>query len=192
MLLQSSHGTAGKHPSNSKMMQKIRQKYQLPSIATYVRNWVLDYEIFIQDKRINNTRITHEIFHIPEWELGSAGLMQIELLPELQPNGDYENVITAIDLFSRRALVYAVSNPSAVNTAKVIIDIMTRHTYIPTLNLTYERSVFFSQFLHEVAEILSKFLKHAATKNAQTIRVLERTHVTIKTTLKKASGEYRK
>ena len=42
MLLQSLHGTAGKHPSVSNMMQEIRQKYCLPSIATYVRNWVRD------------------------------------------------------------------------------------------------------------------------------------------------------
>ena len=40
VLLQSLHGTAGKHPGISKMMQEIRQKYYFPSIATYVRNWV--------------------------------------------------------------------------------------------------------------------------------------------------------
>ena len=54
-LLQSLHGTIGKHPGFSKMMQEIRQKYYFPSIATYVRNWVRDCEICIQDKRINNT-----------------------------------------------------------------------------------------------------------------------------------------
>ena len=52
VLLQSLHGTAGKHPGNSKMMQKICQKYYFPSIETYVRNWVRDCEICIQDKRI--------------------------------------------------------------------------------------------------------------------------------------------
>ena len=66
VLLQSLHGTAGKHPGISKMMQEIRQKYYFPSIATYVRNWVHDCEICIQDKRIKNTRITPELIHIPE------------------------------------------------------------------------------------------------------------------------------
>ena len=60
VLLQSLHGTAGKHPGISKTMQEIRQKYYFPSIATYFRNWVRDCEICIQDKRINNTRITPE------------------------------------------------------------------------------------------------------------------------------------
>ena len=66
VLLQSLHGTASKHPGISKMMQEIRQKYYFPSIATYVRNWVRDCEICIQDKRINNTRITPDLIHIPE------------------------------------------------------------------------------------------------------------------------------
>ena len=192
VLLQSLHGTAGKLSGISKRMQEIRQKYYFPSIAPYVRNWVRDCEICIHDKRINNTRITPELFHIPEWDLGPEDLMQIDLLPELPPSGGYENIITAIDVFSRYAFAYPVSNPTAVNTAKVIIDIMTRHAYLPTLNITDKGSVFVSQVIHEVAEILGINLKHATTKHAQTIGVLERAHATIKTSLKMASGEYRK
>ena len=192
VLLQSLHGTAGKHPGIAKMMQEIRQKYYFPSIATYVRNWVRDCEICIQDKRINHTRITPELIHIPEWDLGPEDLMQIDLLPELPPSGGYEKIITAIDVFSRYAFAYPVSNPTAVNTAKVIIDIMTRHAYLPTLIITDKGSVFVSQVIYEVAEILGINLKHATTKHAQTIGVLERAHATIKTSLKMASGEYRK
>ena len=118
--------------------------------------------------------------------------MQIDLLPELPPSGGYENIITAIDVFSRYAFAYPVSNPTAVNTAKVIIDIMARHAYLPTLIITDKGSVFVSQVIHEVAEIMGINLKHATTKHAQTIGVLERAHATIKTSLKMASGEYRK
>ena len=115
--------------------------------------------------------------------------MQIDLLPELTPNGGYENIITAIDVFSRYAFAYPVSNPTA---AKVIRDIMTRHAYLPTLNITDKGSVFVSQVIHEVAEILGINSKHATTKHAQTTGVLERAHATIKASLKMASGEYRK
>ena len=65
VLLQSLHGTAGKHLGISKMMQEIRQKFYFSSIATYVRNWVRDCEICIQDKRINNTRSSPELFPYP-------------------------------------------------------------------------------------------------------------------------------
>ena len=148
VLLQSLHGTASKHPGISKMMQEIRQKYYFPSIATYVRNWVGDCEICIQDKRINNTRITPELIHIPEWDLGPEDLMQIDFLPELLPSGVYENIITAIDVFSRYAFAYPVFNPTAVNTAKVIIDIITRHAYLPTLIITDKISVLSSPKLY--------------------------------------------
>ena len=102
------------------------------------------------------------------------------------------NIITAIDVFPRYAFAYPVSNPTALNTAKVILDIMTRHAYLPTLFITDRGSVFVSQVIHEVAEIQSINSKHATTKHAQTIGVLERSHATIKTSLKMASGEYRK
>ena len=118
--------------------------------------------------------------------------MQIDLKPELPPKGGYENIITAIDVFSRYAFAYPVSNTTEVNTAKVIIDIITRHACLPTLIITDKGSVFVSQVIHEVAEILGINLKHATTKHAQTIGVLERAHATIKTSLKMASGEYRK
>ena len=173
-------------------MQEIRQKYYFPSIATYVRNCVRDCEICIQDKRINNTRITPELIHVPERDIGPEDLMQIDLLPELPSSGGYENIITAIDIFSRYAFAYPVSNRTAVNTAKVILDIRTRHAYLPTLIITDKRSVLVSQVIHEVAEILGINLKHATTKHAQTIGVLERADATIKSSLKMASVEYRK
>ena len=69
---------------------------------------------------------------------------------------------------------------------------MTRHAYLPTLIITDKGSVFVSQVIHEVAEILGINLKQATTKHAQTIGVLERAHATNKTSLKMASGEYRK
>ena len=75
--------------------------------------------------------------------------MQSDLLPELPPNRGYENIVTAIDVFSRYAFAYPVSNPTTVNNAKVIVDIMTRHAYVPTLIITDRGSVFVSQVIHE-------------------------------------------
>ena len=118
--------------------------------------------------------------------------MQIDLLPELLPSGDYENIITAIDVFLRYAFAYPVSNPTAVNTAKVKIDNMTIHAYLPTLIITDKGSVSVSQVLHEVAETLGIILKQAAPKQAEIIVVLEGARATIKTSLKMASGKNRK
>ena len=173
------------------MMQENRQKFYFPSIGTYVGNCVRDCKICIEDKRINNTRITPELIHIPESDLGPEDLMQTDLLPELPPKGGYESIITANDVFSRYAFAYRVSNTTAVNTVKVITD-MTRHAYLSTPIITDKESVFVSQVIHEVAEKLGINLKHATTKLERTIGVLKQAHATIKTFLKMASGEYRK
>ena len=157
-----------------------------------MRNWARGCEICLQDRRINNTGVTPELIRIAEWYIGPKDHMQIDLLPELPPSGGYENIITAIDVFLSNAFAYPVSNPTAVNTAKVIIYNVTRYAYLPTLIITGKESVFVPQVIHEVAEILCLNLKHATTKHAQTIGVLERAHATIKTSLKMASGEYRK
>ena len=69
---------------------------------------------------------------------------------------------------------------------------MTRHAYLPTLIITDKGSVFVSQVIHEVAEIMVLNLKHDTTKHEQTIGVLDRAHATIKTSFKMASGEYKK
>ena len=124
------------------MIQELRQKYYFPSIATYVRNWVRDCQICIQDKRMNNTRSTQTLIQIPEWDLGPENPMQIDLLPEIPPSGGYENIIRALDVISRYAIAYPASNPTAVDTAKVIIGKLKRHAYLPTLFLTDKGSVF--------------------------------------------------
>ena len=104
----------------------------------------------------------------------------------------YENIITLIDVFSRYAFANPVSNPTAVKTAKVIIDIMTRHNHLSTLIITDKGSVFVSQVVQEVTEIMGIYLRHVTTKHTQTIGVLEGAHATNKTSSKMASGEYRK
>ena len=115
--------------------------------------------------------------------------MQVDLLPELLPSGGYENFITAIDVFSRYAFAYPVSNPTAVNTAKVTIDIMTRHAYLNIIIKTDRGSVLVCHVIHEVSEILAANFENTTKKHAQGIKVKERAHATITTSLKMASGD---
>ena len=58
--------------------------------------------------------------------------MQINLLPELPPSGGYENIVTARDVFSRYLFPYPTSNQDAKTIAEVLINIMTKHVYLPT------------------------------------------------------------
>ena len=118
--------------------------------------------------------------------------MQIDLLPNLPPSGGYENVLTAIDVFSRYLFAYPHTDASAINVAKVLIDIMTKHSYLPTTLITDKGTAFTSTIIAEITQILGITLKCATTMHPQTIGKLERTHVSLKTILKIACGEYRR
>ena len=191
-LLESLHGKANNYPGISKMPIEIRQKYYYPGIAKIVKKWVQGCETCIKDERIPKTSITPELLKLSDWDLGPEDAMQIDLLPNLPPSGGYENIITAMDVFSRYLFAYPVTDASATNTAKVIIDIMTKHTYLPTTLITDKATAFTSKLVAEIAQILGIQTKCATTKHPQTIGKLERTHASLKTNLKMASGDYRR
>ena len=117
--------------------------------------------------------------------------MQIDLVPGLPPSVGYENIVTAIDVFSRYLFAYPTSNQEAKAVAKVIINIMTKHAYLPTILISGRGTAFTSHVIKEVAGVLGTTLKHATTKHAQTIGLLERSHASIKQTLKIKTGERR-
>ena len=174
------------------MLHEIRQKYYYPGVAKIVQKWVQVCEICIKDKRISNASKTPELLILPEWDLGPKDALQIDLLPNLPPSGGYENIITALDVFFRYLFAYPVTDASAISTAKILIDIMTRHTYLSTTLITDKGTAFTSRVVEEVAKILGITLKSATTKHPQTIGILERTHASFKGNLKMASGEYRR
>ena len=69
---------------------------------------------------------------------------------------------------------------------------MTKHSYLPTTLITDKGSAFTSTIIAEITQILGITLKCATTRHPQTIGKLERTHASLKTNLKMASGEYRR
>ena len=69
---------------------------------------------------------------------------------------------------------------------------MTKHAYLPTLLISDKGSVFTSQLIDEVTQILGITLRIATTKHPQTIGKLERSHATLKENLKMSSGQYRR
>ena len=117
--------------------------------------------------------------------------MQIDLVPELPPSGGYETLLTAMDVFSRYLFAYSTSSQDAKTIAKVLINIMTKQAYLPTTLISDKGTAFTSQVFKEVTGVLGITLKHATTKHAQTIGLLERSHASIKQALKIETGERR-
>ena len=70
-------------------------------------------------------------------------------------------------------------------------NVMTRHCYLPTVILTDKGSQFRSEVVNQISQTLELRISHASTKHDQTIGILERTHASLKTSLKKLTGERR-
>ena len=73
----------------------------------------------------------------------------------------------------------------------MIINITNKHAYLPTTLISDKATAFTSHVIKEVAGVLGITLKHATTKHAQTIGLLERSHASIKQSLKIETGDCR-
>ena len=96
-----------------------------------------------------------------------------------------------MDVFSCYFFTYNVVKTDAPTVARVFIDIMTRHAYLPTTVITDKGTQFMSEVMADATRTLGIQLKHATTKHAQTIGILERCHASLKESLKISTGERR-
>ena len=190
-VLRNLHGEFGRHPGISKTIIAYGEKYYFPKMARLISGWVISCEQCIRESRIDCS-LTRPLLQNPNEHITALeDAMQIDLVPELPPSGGYENLVTAMDVFSRYLFAYPTSNQDAKTIAKVLINIMTKHAYLPTTLISDKGTAFMSHVIKEVAGVLGITLKHANTKHAQTIGLLERSHTSIKQALKIETGERR-
>ena len=190
-VLRNLHGEFGQLPGITKTIIAYREKYYYQNMAQLVREWVLSCEQCLRKSRIN-PRLTRPPVQNPnQYITAPEDDIQIDLVPGLPPSGGYENIVTDIDVFSRFLFTYPTSNQDAKTVAEVIINIITKHAYLPTILISDKGTAFTSIVFKEVAGVLGIALKHATTKHAQTIGLLERSHASIKQTLKIETGERR-
>ena len=190
-VLRSLHGEFGKHPGISKTIIAYGEENYLPKMAQLIREEFMSCEQCIRESRIDHS-ITHTPLQNPNEHITAPeDAMQNDLVPELPLSGGYENIVTAMDVFIRYLFAYPTSNQDAKTIAKVLINIMTRYAYLPTTPTSEKGTAFITHVIKEVAIVLGISLKHATTKHAQTIALLEQSHASTKQTLKIETGERR-
>ena len=160
-------------------------------MAQLIREWVLSCEQCLRESGINPQLTRPPLQNPNEYITAPEDAMQVDLVPGLPPSGSYENIVTAIDVFSRYLFAYPTSHQDAKTVTKVIISIMTKHAYLPITLISDKGTAFTSIVIKEVVSVLGITLKHANTKHAQTIGLLERSHTSIKQALKIETGERR-
>ena len=94
-----------------------------------------------------------QLFNCPEWDLGQEDVLQMGILPNRPPSGGFDNIIT-IDFFSRYLFAYPTTRITAPTVARVIMDILCKHTYLPTTIITDMGTQVNSQNTREVAAAL--------------------------------------
>ena len=160
-------------------------------MAQLIRDWVMSCEQCIRESRIHRNLTRPPLLNPNEHITAPEDAIQIDLVPELPPSGGYENIVTAMDVFCRYLFAYPTANQDAKTIGKVLINIMTKHAYLPTTLISDKGTAFISHVIKEVAGVLGITLKHATTKHAQTIGLLERSHASIKQAVKIETGERR-
>ena len=131
-VLRNLHGEFGKNPGITKTIIAYRGEYHYPNMAQLIREWVLSCEECLRESRINPRLTRPPLQNGNEYITAPEDAMQIDFVPGLSPSGGYENIVKAIDLFSRYSFAYPTSNQDAKTVAKVIINIMTKQAYLPT------------------------------------------------------------
>ena len=172
-VLRSLHGEFGNHPGIYETIIDYRENFYFPKMAQLIREWVMSCKQCIRETCIDRCLTRPPLQNPNEHITAPENAIQIDLVPELPPSGDYENIVTAMDVFSRCLFAYPTSNQDAKTSAKVLIVIMTKHAYLPTTLISYKVTALMSQVIKEVAGVLGITLKLATKKHAQTIGLLE-------------------
>ena len=94
-------------------------------------------------------------------------------------------------MFRRYSIAYPTSIQGATPVTRVIINIMTKHVYLPTTIIPDKKSVFVTQMIKEVSEVLGRTLQHTTTKHGQTIDLFQRKHGSLKKALETETSERR-
>ena len=168
-VLRSLHGEFGKLLGITKTIIAYRQRYYYPRMAQLIREWVMSCEKCIRELKINPQLTRPPLQNRNEHINAPKDAMQIDLVLGLPPSGGYENIVTAMGVFSRYLFAYPTSNQDATTIAKVITNIMMQHAYLPTKLISDKGKALTSHVNKEVAGVLGITLKHATTKHDQTI-----------------------
>ena len=183
------HRKKTKHPGITKMIQECTTKYYYPGLAQKIKARVTSCPDSIANKRIDTRQIRNKMISNTEFTIGPKDCVEIDILPNLPSSNGYNHINNMTVVFSRYVFAYPTHDMAARTVARRNIDVMTRHCFLPTVLPIDKRSRFRSQVVNQIAQTLNIRISHASTKHAHTIGILEKTHPTLKNSLKISTGE---
>ena len=115
--------------------------------------------------------------------------MMVDLLGPFPHSGQYTQVLTAMDVFSRYLFTAPLIRVDADTVARALLHILTTHSYIPSKIISDKGTVFVSQTFKDRLTELKIKIEHATVKHPQTIGALERCHSSLKRFLHSQTGK---
>ena len=112
-VLRSLQGEFGNHPGINKTIIAYRQKYYYPKMAKLIRQRVISCEQCIKESRIDDKLTRPSLQNPSDYIKASKDAIQIDLFPALPPSCGYENILAAMDVFSRCLNAYPTSSQDA-------------------------------------------------------------------------------
>ena len=84
------------NPAIARTLMAYRQRYYNPYIAQLIKQWVMLCEQCIRESRIDNRLALPPLQYPIEHIIVPEVPFQIDLVPELLPSNDYQNIVTIV------------------------------------------------------------------------------------------------
>ena len=162
--IESHHGTNDKHPGITKVIQQCREKYYYSGLAARIAKHINQCKKCMQTKRTDNRLLTPPRIDTSKLALGPEDALQMDIVPFDEPSNGFTAIVTAMDIFSRYLFTYCVTKIDAKTIARVLVDHMTRHAYLPTTIITDKGTQFMSEVVADRTRVRGIQLRHATNK----------------------------
>ena len=149
-----------------------------------MQRFVNNCQTCIKSKPVKSDTITPPLEPIYDLCNGPEDILEIDLVGELPRSNGYSHILTACDYFSRYLFAIPIRRPDTKSVVDALIDIFSKHAYVPQHIITDKGSAFTSQVIEELMSQAGIQVSHATIKHAQTIGMIERSHQKLKQILK--------
>ena len=172
------------HPGASKMLSELRKRYYVPNLTEKVQEFVNNCQECNKTKPAKPNTLIPPLEPIYDPCNGPEDVLEIDLVGELPRSNGYSHILTACDYFSRYLFAIPIRKPDTKSVVNALLDIFTKHAYVPKHIITDKGSAFTSEVITELMNKAGIKISHATIKHAQTIGMIERSHQRLKQVLK--------
>ena len=172
------------HPGATKMFVELRKRYYIPNLSEHVSKFVSNCTDCLKAKPVNPKRLIPPLEKIYDPCNDPEDILEIDLVGELPCSNGYTHILTACDYFSRYLFAIPIHKPDTKSVVNALLQIFTRHAYVPKTIITDKGTAFTSSIMTELMKTAGIQIEHATVKHAQTIGMVERSHQKLKQILK--------